>query len=198
MILIYNFTYNDYIKLIHNIKQEKYFKLNEDLDEYMIVQFDKINEKYRKIMETLFKDKKMLESLINKFTPEDDRISAEELEYVEYIEEKDSLRIIYKKTNETVFYLIIYQKEINLNLPYDILNYCTKIIHKQKKDNSNDIVIVPIVIYLQDDRYNYKKTVDDFFELTTYDNNILELRYNLIKLLDLYDMQEIDKIILLE
>ena len=64
--------------------------------------------------------------------------------------------------------------------------------------NSNDIVIVPIVIYLQDDRYNYKKTVDDFFELTTYDNNILELRYNLIKLLDLYDMQEIDKIILLE
>ena len=198
MILIYNFTYNDYIKFIHNIKQEKYFKLNEDLDEYMIVQFDKINEKYRKIMETLFKDKKMLESLINKFTPEDDRISAEELEYVEYIEEKDSLRIIYKKTNETVFYLIIYQKEINLNLPYDILNYCTKIIHKQKKDNSNDIVIVPIVIYLQDDRYNYKKTVDDFFELTTYDNNILELRYNLIKLLDLYDMQEIDRIILLE
>ena len=198
MILIYNFTYNDYIKFIHNIKQEKYFKLNEDLDEYMIVQFDKINEKYRKIMETLFKDKKMLESLINKFTPEDDKILAEELEYVEYIEEKDSLRIIYKKTNETVFYLIIYQKEINLNLPYDILNYCTKIIHKQKKDNSNDIVIVPIVIYLQDDRYNYKKTVDDFFELTTYDNNILELRYNLIKLLDLYDMQEIDKIILLE
>ena len=198
MILIYNFTYNDYIKFIHNIKQEKYFKLNEDLDEYMIVQFDKINEKYRKIMEALFKDKKRLENLINKFTPEDDKILAEELEYVEYIEEKDSLRIIYKKTNETVFYLIIYQKEINLNLPYDILNYCTKIIHKQKKDNSNDIVIVPIVIYLQDDRYNYKKTVDDFFELTTYDNNILQLRYNLIKLLDLYDMQEIDKIILLE
>ena len=198
MILIYNFTYNDYIKFIHNIKQEKYFKLNEDLDEYMIVQFDKINEKYRKIMEALFKDKKRLENLMNKFTPEDDKILAEELEYVEYIEEKDSLRIIYKKTTETVFYLIIYQKEINLNLPYDILNYCTKIIHKQKKDNSNDIVIVPIVIYLQDDRYNYKKTVDDFFELTTYDNNILELRYNLIKLLDLYDMQEIDKIILLE
>ena len=198
MILIYNFTYNDYIKFIHNIKQEKYFKLNEDLDEYMIVQFDKINEKYRKIMEALFKDKKRLENLINKFTPEDDKISAEELEYVEYIEEKNSLRIIYKKTDEMVFYLIIYQKEINLNLPYDILNYCTKIIHKQKKDNSNDIVIVPIVIYLQDNRYNYKKTVDDFFELTTYDNNILELRYNLIKLLDLYDMQEIDKIILLE
>ena len=176
MILIYNFTYNDYIKFIHNIKQEKYFKLNEDLDEYMIVQFDKINEKYRKIMEALFKDKKRLENLINKFTPEDDKILAEELEYVEYIEEKDSLRIIYKKTNETVFYLIIYQKEINLNLPYDILNYCTKIIHKQKKDNSNDIVIVPIVIYLQDDRYNYKKTVDDIFELSTYDNNILELR----------------------
>lgn len=198
MVLIYNFTYNDYIKFIHNIKQEKYSKLNEDLEEYMIVQFDKINEKYRKIMEALFKDKKRLENLINKFTPEDDKISAEELEYVEYIEEKDSLRIIYKKTNETVFYLIIYQKEINLNLPYDILNYCTKIIHKQKKDNSNDIVIVPIVIYLQDNRYNYKKTVDDFFELTTYDNNILELRYNLIKLLDLYDMQEIDRIILLE
>ena len=198
MVLIYNFTYNDYIKFIHNIKQEKYFKLNEDLEEYMIVQFDKINEKYRKIMEALFKDKKRLENLINKFTPEDDKISAEELEYVEYIEEKNSLRIIYKKTDEMVFYLIIYQKEINLNLPYDILNYCTKIIHKQKKDNSNDIVIVPIVIYLQDNRYNYKKTVDDFFELTTYDNNILELRYNLIKLLDLYDMQEIDKIILLE
>ena len=198
MVLIYNFTYNDYIKFIHNIKQEKYFKLNEDLEEYMIIQFDKINEKYRRIMKVLFQDKKRLENLINKFTPEEDRISAEELEYVEYIEEKDSLRIIYKKTNETVFYLIIYQKEINLNLPYDILNYCTKIIHKQKKDNSNDIVIVPIVIYLQDDRYNYKKTVDDFFELTTYDNNILELRYNLIKLLDLYDMQEIDKIILLE
>lgn len=198
MVLIYNFTYNDYIKFIHNIKQEKYVKLNEDLEEYMIVQFDKINEKYRKIMEALFKDKNRLENLINKFTPEDDKISAEELEYVEYIEEKNSLRIIYKKTDEMVFYLIIYQKEINLNLPYDILNYCTKIIHKQKKDNSNDIVIVPIVIYLQDNRYNYKKTVDDFFELTTYDNNILELRYNLIKLLDLYDMQEIDRIILLE
>ena len=198
MVLIYNFTYNDYIKFIHNIKQEKYFKLNEDLEEYMIIQFDKINEKYRRIMKVLFQDKKRLENLINKFTPEEDRISAEELEYVEYIEEKDNLRIIYKKTDEVIFYLIIYQKEINLNLPYDILNYCTKIIHKQKKENSNDIVIVPIVIYLQNNRYNYKENVDNFFELTTYDNNILELRYNLIKLLDLYDMQEIDKIILLE
>ena len=72
----------------------------------MIVQFDKINEKYRKIMEALFKDKKRLENLINKFTPEDDKISAEELEYVEYIEEKDSLRIIYKKT----FYVYIFFK----------------------------------------------------------------------------------------
>ena len=192
VVLIYNFTYNDYIKFIHNIKQEKYYKLNEDLEEYMITQIDNINDKYKKTMEALLKNKNKLKNLINKFTPEENRISTEELEYVEYIEEKDNLRIIYKKTNERIFYLIIYQNEINLNLPYDILNYCTKIIHKQKKDVLDDIVIIPIVIYLQNNKYNYKENVDDFFELTTYDNNILELRYNLIEIVDLDNIYVIE------
>ena len=151
----------------------------------MIVEFDNINEKARKIMKVLFLDKKRLENLINKFTPEEDKISAEELEYVEYIEEKDKLRIIYKKTNETIFYLIIYQKEINLNLPYDILSYCTKIIHNQKKEILNELIIVPIVIYLKNNKYDYKQIVDNVFEMTTYDDNILELKYNLIKLVDI-------------
>ena len=185
VVLIYNFTYNDYIKFIHNIKQEKYYKLNEDLEEYMITQIDNINDKYKKTMEALLKNKNKLKNLINKFTPEENRISTEELEYVEYIEEKDKLRIIYKKTNETIFYLIIYQKEINLNLPYDILSYCTKIIHKQKKEILNELIIVPIVIYLKNNKYDYKQIVDNVFEMTTYDDNILELKYNLIKLVDI-------------
>ena len=50
----------------------------------------------------------------------------------------------------------------------------------------NNIVIIPIVIYVKEDKYYYGKTMRQYFQITTYDYNILELKYNLINLLEFY------------
>ena len=78
--------------------------------------------------------------------------------------------------------MIIYQQEISLDLPYSILQECIKIIKNCKQKNIKNISIIPIVIYVKENTYHYGKTMKQCFQMTTYDNHILELKYNLMNL----------------
>lgn len=71
---------------------------------------------------------------------------------------------------------------MSLNLPYSILQECIKIIQKYKQKNIKNIVIIPIVIYVKENLYHYDKNIKQYFQITTYDNHILELKYNLMQL----------------
>ncbi len=215
MILIYHFTYSDYIKFIHNIKQDKYFEFNEDIEKYELIRKSRLNLIYKDIIENLLKDKKRIEKMINKFVESEKILESEEinfkkeimrnekkerksLEYIKFIRDSKNTRILYKTQND-MFYLIIYQKSININLPYNILNYCIKINQYSKIQNIEKPLIVPIVIYLKNDKNNYEdKNVNEYFKITTYDNNIIELKYNLINLRDICDNEKLQNTILEE
>ena len=153
---------------------------------------------YRSILKGLFKDKNRIGILINRITDYENKTVKDDLEYIKYIDEKKKISVIYKRLNKNVFYLIIYQKEINLNLPYCILNYCMKIIQKQKKENIKKVNIIPIVIYFQEEKYICNKTIHPYFEMTTYDNHILELKYNLIDILNVSNIKKFNNTLLEE
>lgn len=76
--------------------------------------------------------------------------------------------------------MIMYQQEISLDLPYSILQECIKIIQKCKQEDIRNISIIPIVICVKENTYHYGKTMKQCFQMTTYDNHILELKYNLM------------------
>ena len=83
----------------------------------------------------MFKDKRRIAIFIKDIVHNKNIEVKENLEYVEFVKEKNRMRVIYKKANRNLFYLIVYQKEINFRLPYHVLNDCTKIIQKQNKEN---------------------------------------------------------------
>ena len=196
--ILHHFTYKDYIKFIHNIKQNEYFKFNESTEKYSILQDNNDKKQYRNIIEYLFKDKRRIAIFIKDIVHNKNIEVKENLEYVEFVKEKNRMRVIYKKANRNLFYLIVYQKEINFRLPYHVLNDCTKIIQKQNKENIEKLTIIPIVIYFQCKKYIANKTIQHYFEMTTYDNHILELKYNVINLLDRSNTDKINNTILEE
>ncbi len=197
-IIIYYFTYKDYIQCIHHIKQNHYFNLQEDEEEYNIWMKNSLEMKYKVILEYLLKDKKRICLFLNNFLGHYEKIEEEQLICIEFYRGKNGMEIIYKNIDKQVFYIIIYQEEISRNLPYFILQECIKTIKNAKEKHIKNIIIIPIVIYTRENMYRYRKTVKKYFQMTTYDNHILELKYNLINLFQISNMQKMKNTLLEE
>ncbi len=180
--VIYQFTYKNYIQCIHNIKQKDYLDLQEEGEKYDILVENHLETRYKEIMEYLFKDKERICSFLNCFSNCYEKIQKEKLLYIEFCGRKKGIKIIYKYSHKPIFYIIIYQQEIFADLPYCILQECIKIIQNYKQKNLKNIIIIPIVIYVKENTYHYGRTIKQYFQMTTYDNHILELKYNLMNL----------------
>ena len=70
--------------------------------------------------------------------------------YIDFYKSKKGIKIIYKHLDKQIFYVIIYQQEISLDLPYSILQECIKIIQKCKQEDIKNISIIPIVICVKE------------------------------------------------
>ena len=180
--VIYQFTYKNYIQCIHNIKQHDYLNLQEEGEEYGISIGNNLEAKYKGIIEYLFKDKERICFFLNCFSDSYGKIEKEKLMYKEFCIGKNGMKIIYKHVDKQTFYVIMYQQEISMDLPYAILQECIKIIQNCKQKNIKNISIIRIVICVKENTYHYGKTMKQCFQITTYDNHILELKYNLINL----------------
>lgn len=101
---------------------------------------------------------------------------------MDFYKNKKGIKIIYKHSDKQIFYMIMYQREIFVDLPYVVLQQCIKIIQNCKQKNIKNIRIIPIVIYVKENKYHYGKTMKQCFQMTTYDKHILELKYNVIYL----------------
>ena len=132
------------------------------------------------IIEYLFKDEERICVFLNCFPKSYEKIEKGKLTYVDFYKGKKGIKIIYKHADKQIFYVIIYQQEISVDLPYCILQECIKIIQNCKEKNIKNISIIPIVIYVKENVYHYGKTMKQCFQMTTYDNHILELKYNLM------------------
>ena len=178
--VIYQFTYKNYIQCIHNVKQYDYLNLQEENEKYHVFEENNLNIKYREIIEYLFKDKERICSFLNCFSDSYEKIEKEKLVYMDFYKSQKGIRIIYKHLDRQIFYMIIYQQEIFIDLPYVVLQECIKIIQNCKQKNIKNISIIHIVIYVKENPYHYRKKMKQCFQMTTYDNHILELKYNLL------------------
>lgn len=138
--------------------------------------------KYKGIIEYLFKDKERICFFLNCFSDFYGKIKEENLVYIDFYKSKKGIKIIYKQLDKQIFYVIMYQQEISLDLPYSILQECIKIIQHSGKQVVKNTIIIPIVIYVKENVYPYGKVMKKCFQITTYDNHILELKYNLMNL----------------
>ena len=194
----YHFTYKNYITCIHNIKQKDYLDLKEESEKYTILLGNNIETQYKCIIEYLFKDQERICKLINCISNCQEKIKKENLKCIEFVRKKKGIKIVYKYSNKHIFYVIIYQQEISLHLPYYILQDCIKIIQNYKEENMKDIIIIPFVIYVKENIYCHDVAKKHYFEMTTYDDNILELKYNLIHLLKILNISRLRNTILEE
>lgn len=180
--IIHHFTYKNYIQCIHKIKQKDYLDLREESEKYHISTENNSEKRYKAIIEYLFKDKQRICFFLNCFLDCYERIEKEKLVYIDFYKGKKGIKIIYKHSDKQIFYMIIYQQEVTINLPYFILQECIKIMQNYKRKDIKNMIIIPIVIYVKENKYKYGKTMKKCFQITTYDNHILELKYNLMNL----------------
>lgn len=194
------FTYNQYIKYIHQVRLNTILQLAEEGEEYNIESKSHI---YDKLMKNILKNKNETTMLINNFLKPKEKIGAEQLvKYTNsYINKKyktKEIDWIYKLRGKEIFFLIKHQSTIDNQMPYRILNYCIDIIqgwNRNRRIRKNTLypLIVPIVIYTGNRKWKvtrnlkYKQVGDYIFE-----RHNINLEYNLI------DINKISKKILLE
>lgn len=178
--VIHQFTYKNYIQCIHNIKQKDYLDLKEESEKYSILIGNDLDTRLKNIIEYLFKDKERICVFLNSFSNSYGKIEKENLVYINFYKGQKGIKIIYKHLDKKIFYMIMYQREIFVDLPYIVLQEGIKIIQNCKQKNIKKISIIPIVIYVKENIYHYGKTMKQCFQMTTYDNHILELKYNLM------------------
>ena len=182
IIILYYFTYQDYISYIHNIKQSDYLNLEENTETYNILSENNLEIRMKYMIEYLLKDTEKIYFFINKFTDNEEKTEKEDLEYVDCVAENKSIKVIYRNIKDNIIYFFLYLQDIQVNFPYIILNYCIKIMQIFKQENIKDFIIVPIVIYVKENVGQYSEFSENSFKMTTYDNHVLELKYNLINL----------------
>ena len=178
--VIHQFTYKNYIQCIHNIRQKDYIDLQEESEKYSIFIENDLDTRFKSIIEYLFKDEERICVFLNSFSNSYGKVEKEKLGYIDFYKGQKCIKIIYKHLDKQIFYMIMYQREIFVDLPYVVLQECIKIIQNCKQKNVKNISIISIVIYVKENTYHYGKTMKQCFQMTTYDNHILELKYNLI------------------
>ena len=181
--VIHQFTYKNYIQCIHNIRQKDYIDLQEESEKYSIFIENDLDTRFKSIIEYLFKDEERICVFLNSFSNSYGKVEKEKLGYIDFYKGQKGIKIIYKHLDKQIFYMIMYQREIFVDLPYVVLQECIKIIQNCKQNNVKNISIIPIVIYVKENTYHYGKTMKQCFQMTTYDNHILELKYNLMNVL---------------
>ena len=154
--------------------------MQEESETYGIFIENHLKSRYKEIIEYLFKDKERICFFLNCFSNCYEKIEKQKLIYREFSKGKKGIKIIYKHSEKQIFYVIMYQREISSDLPYSILQECIKIIQNHKQKNIKNIIIIPIVIYIKENLYHYGKNIKQCFRMKTYDNHILELKYNLM------------------
>lgn len=194
------FTYNQYIKYIHQVRLNAILQLAEEGEEYNIENKSHI---HNKLMKNILNNKNEITMLINNFLKPKEKIEAKQLvKYTNsYITKKYKIKeknLIYKLRGKEIFFLIIYQATIDNQIQYRILNYCIDIIqewNRNRRIRKNMLypLIVPIVIYTGNKRWKVKKD----FNNKQVGDYIFE-RYNINLEYNLIDINKISEKFLLE
>ena len=178
------FNYEDYIKAIHTFRLNAVMKLAEcSQEEYFIQTKQTKDEKIKEILNS----SKEITAFLNAFIELKKKLNYNDM--ILYKGKKIKLKdteILYKLKKQETFFLIYYETDNDINFPYRLLNLCIDIIQEWTRNIKTKEIkkypqIIPIVIYVGKEKWKLPKKIKaQQLEKTTYGENRLNLRYNLI------------------
>ena len=154
------FTYNDYIRSIHQLRLNAVMELAEEKNEY-----GKTRNTDDKLAKIVLKDKDAVIKFINNFIkPKENLKSGDLIKYTNsFINRKYRYKeadLVYKIKNKNVFFLIEHQSTVDDTMLTRLINYCIDIIYEWSRTASNFKgkveypIVVPIVIYTGKEKWN--------------------------------------------
>lgn len=177
----YEFSHEDYLMY-------QFYFVNKE-DNKIIGEVKKTkNQKHDKTFKEVLKDRKEMSIFLKQFIEME--VKSEELQIYnsEFINNKYERRIsdiIYKEKKNEIYYLIEHQSKIDKNMPYRILEYCMELMKEvkknQNKQNENNPLIVPIVIYTGTKKWTVSESFSDTQKVEEkYKKYAIKLKYKLI------------------
>lgn len=160
------FTIQDYIiylKLRKTINQHSGLMEASEIYDY------NINQPHDKLYKTILDSKKQVVELINRVLNLEKKLEEKDIEKYNssFITSRFSnleSDIVYKKIDQDIFFLIEHQSKIDINMPRRILEYEISImqeIYINKKDNRKIPLVIPIVIYTGNRKWNVVRTIEE-------------------------------------
>ena len=198
----YGLTRGDFIRY-----KDYFFKMleksgieNLDTD----IKFDELGKSVKQKHDKSFKDILVDEKEMSKFLEQfiGIKVKSEDLEeqknnYINKQFEKRESDILYKIENKDIYILMEHQSKVDKRMPRRIFEYCMGIMMElektQKEDDGSNPIIIPIVIYTGENKWNVKTNFSDTQK--TYDE-YQEYKINLnYKLIDInkYSKEELLK-----
>ncbi len=198
------FTYNEYIKYIHTLRLNAVFKLAEESAGYQLTKEKNGDNLHDKLVKNILKDKMEMEKFINQFVTT--KLDVEYGKLIKfpnsYITKKYKSKeadLVYQLEGQDIFFLIEHQSSVDIKMPYRILNYCIDIMYewcksKKLKQIKKYPIIVPIVIYTGDRKWNVPKNFSETQISTEILKNYkINIQYNLVDINQLSDKFLLDK-----
>ena len=175
-----------YIKIIDKNLE---LTLNEDVETYILDNSKKteINNKHDKCFRDILSDKDEIISILKDFVNPQNTIKSEEIEpyNTSFITSKYQNReadIVYKIKGKNAFILIEHQSKIDKKMPYRLLEYYTEIMRTTDIKNGKMPVVIPIIIYTGDKKWNSNGYISEKQEVIEgYQEGRLDVKYNLIQ-----------------
>lgn len=181
------FTYNDYIKSIHQLRLNAALQFAEEGATY--------GENKRKNIKTLCKileEKDEFSQFINDFLYPKQKIESEQFlncsnkNYFKRYKFKNP-DLVYKIKNKDIFFIVEQVQFIEKSFPIRLVNYCIDIIYEWSKKvdkletKTKYPLIVPIVIYIGKEKWSLPLNYEiKGSNENTYNNYKTIIKYNLI------------------
>jgi len=164
-----------------------------------IVSKDDIYQKHDKTFKTILKDMNEMYMFLKVFVGLEISKKNVEIYNTNFITKDFHRResdIICKQSNENTYYIIEHQSRVDNDMPRRLLEYCVELMRevKQNKNIVENPLIIPIVIYTGDRKWNVPTIFSDT-QKCNYKNKIYAIN-NLYKLIDKnkYSIQDLKRI----
>ena len=128
-----------------------------------------VSQPHDKLYKSILDSKKQVVELINRILKLNKELKEKDIEKYNSSFITTRFRnlesdIVYKKNNQKIFFLIEHQSKIDINMPKRILEYEIAIMQEMfinSKYNEKIPLVIPIVIYTGNKKWNVAKTIEE-------------------------------------
>lgn len=186
------FSYNDYMDCTQNGEIDKIVNVQEKIEKYELKNADEmaynIKNKLIEILKNKSDLKKFLKEFFN-FTEVGDIYNLIYYDSIQELSENEKNNIVCKIQNKEIFIFVKVIESIDSNITYKMFENSLKIITKWNKEekmiNKRYPIVVPIVIYVGEEKWIGSNNNCNKINYIKFENNRINFSYNMIKINEL-------------